>query len=444
MAKVKVILPAMGEGIIEATITQWLKKVGDIVEVDDPIVEIATDKVDSEIPAPASGKIDRQMFVENDVPKVGDLIAVIEAENIEDVDPALILTDEGVAAVKTVDNSKSIVNEAPGSIASDNLDSAENIQTVNDVFLSPLVKSIANKENIPISALQSLQGTGLHGRITKEDVFTFLKNKNTSVIVSQESKVEQNIPETLVGQPLLETIMLPGDEIIEMSRMRKLISEHMLNSKRVSPHVTSFVEVDVTPLVQWRDKAKDLFLSKYGEKLTFTPLFVEAVVKAVSDFPMINVSVGRDKIIKHKQINIGMATALPSGDLIVPVIKQADDKNLVGIARSVNDLAGRARAGKLKPDEIKGSTLTITNVGTFNNISGTPVINQPEVAILAFGAIKKKPAVIETPTGDTIGIRQIMVISMSYDHRVVDGSLGGMFLDKVGQYLESFDVNRDV
>lgn len=444
MAKVKVILPAMGEGVIEATITQWLKKVGDKVEVDDPIVEIATDKVDSEIPAPASGTINRQLFVENDVPKVGDLIAVIEADNIEDVDPALILTEEGAAPVEAISSPKSNVNNEPEVVASGKSKLTSDNETVGDVFLSPLVKSIANKENIPLSALQTLQGSGLHGRITKDDVFTFLKNKITDVNVAQVSKVAQNQPETKVEQPVLESLMLPGDEIIEMGRMRKLIAEHMLNSKRVSPHVTSFVEVDVTPLVQWRNNAKDLFLSKYGEKLTFTPLFVEAVVKAVSDYPMINVSVSGDKIIKHKQVNIGMATALPSGDLIVPVIKQADDKNLVGVARSVNDLANRARAGKLKPDEIKGSTLTITNVGTFNNITGTPVINQPEVAILAFGAIKKKPAVIETPTGDTIGIRHIMVISMSYDHRVVDGSLGGMFLDKVGQYLESFDGNRDV
>lgn len=444
MAKVKVILPAMGEGVIEATITQWLKKVGDKVEIDDPIVEIATDKVDSEIPAPVAGILNRQMFVENDVPKVGDLIAVIEAENVEDVDPALILHDD-----KTTTSQKNQpFDSISGSVSTPNEQKVshkpESVNTHQELFLSPLVKSMVTKENISLNVLQSIQGTGLDGRITKDDILAYLKHNVTEKAEQVDNPKMPSEGKLSIDTSNAKLLMLPSDEIIEMGRMRKLIAEHMVVSKRVSPHVTSFIEVDVTAMVSWRNRNKELFLAKHAEKLTFTPLFIEAVVRAIADFPMINVSVSGDKIILHKQINIGMATALPNGNLIVPVIKLADEKNLVGVAQSVNDLAHRARKSKLKPDEIKGSTFTITNVGTFNNITGTPVINQPEVAIIAFGAIKKKPAVIETPTGDTIGIRHIMVVSMSYDHRVVDGSLGGMFIDRVGRYLEDFDVNRNI
>lgn len=447
MAKVKVILPAMGEGVIEATITQWLKKVGDKVEVDDPVVEIATDKVDSEIPSPVSGVLNRQLFGESDVPKVGDLIAVIETDDVTDVDPSLILTDE----VRTeVSKSKKTVDTSVDLKSSSAMPEQEPIEVSLDVanvdgdlFLSPLVKSIVAKEKISPDILYKINGSGLNGRITKDDILAYLHNPQSIVPEVTEPDLLKDHTANHSSKSIAVPT-LPGDEIIEMGRMRKLIADHMVNSKRISPHVTSFVEVDVTSLVNWRNKNKHTFQEKHNEKLTFTPIFIEAVAKTISDYPMINVSVSGNNIIAHKQVNIGMATALPSGNLIVPVIKQANDKSLLGLARSVNDLAQRARANKLKPDEIKGGTFTITNVGTFNNITGTPVINQPEVAILAFGAIKKKPAVIETPEGDTIGIRHIMVLAMSYDHRVVDGSLGGMFLNQVGQYLEKFDSNRTI
>ncbi|PLX22692.1 MAG: hypothetical protein C0599_05800 [Salinivirgaceae bacterium] len=447
MAKIKVLLPAMGEGVIEATITQWLKQVGDQVEEDDPIVEIATDKVDSEIPAPVSGKITRQLFNENDVPKVGDLIAVIEVDSTDGVDESLILTESSktdeekkpaVSAEELTVDQESVVEERKILSGTDE----EDIDF--DKFYSPLVKSIAKEENISKEQLAQIKGTGLNGRVTKDDVLAYLKDPKAVAKEEVVSKEIATIPSSEQKHADIPIPSLPGDEIIEMSRMRKLIADHMVTSKRVSPHVTSFVEVDVTKIVNWRTNNKNLFLEKHGEKLTYTPIFTEAVLKAIADYPLINVSVSGTKIIVHKQVNIGMATALPSGDLIVPVIKQADEKNIVGLARSVNDLANRARNNKLKPDEIQGSTFTITNVGTFNNITGTPVINQPEVAILALGAIKKKPAVIETPQGDTIGIRHIMVLAMSYDHRVVDGALGGMFLNRVGEYLEEFDENRVV
>ncbi|MDA3868176.1 MAG: dihydrolipoamide acetyltransferase family protein [Salinivirgaceae bacterium] len=447
MAKVKVLLPAMGEGVIEATITQWLKQVGDTVEEDDPIVEIATDKVDSEIPSPAAGKLSRQLFSENDVPKVGDLIAVIETESTEGVDPALILTDEAESAPPSA---REDTHEEDTGIAttednsSDEFD--ENVaEDKPDFFLSPLVRCIAEKENISQQQLSAIKGTGLNDRITKNDILAWINANESQASSTQGQSTPQSAPNTISQEqkiPEVQIHSLPGDEITEMGRMRKLIANHMVASKRTSPHVTSFVEVDVTPIVNWRNAHKESFLEKYGEKLTYTPIFMEAVVKTIADFPLINVSVGEGKIIVHKQVNIGMAAALPSGDLIVPVIKQANEKNLLGLARSVNDLAKRARINKLKPDEIKGGTFTVTNVGTFNNITGTPIINQPEVAVLALGAIKKKPAVIETPSGDTIGIRHIMILSMAYDHRVVDGALGGMFLSRVGQYLEEFDENR--
>lgn len=446
MAKIKVLLPAMGEGVIEATITQWLKQVGEEVEEDEPIVEIATDKVDSEIPAPVSGKITRQLFSENDVPKVGDLIAVIEVESLEEVDESLILTDgsdskEEKEAVKESE----LTNESQPTETEDVVDSeAEETDFEVDKFYSPLVKSIAKTEKISKEELAQIKGTGLNGRVTKEDVMDWLNNPEKRNKANVVAKQIVSITQSERNQPEISIPSLPGDEIMEMSRMRKLIADHMVTSKRVSPHVTSFVEVDVTNIVNWRSRNKENFIDKHGEKLTYTPIFMEAVLKAIADYPLINVSVSGTKIIVHKQINIGMATALPSGDLIVPVIKQADEKNLVGLARSVNDLAGRARNNKLKPNEIQGSTFTITNVGTFNNITGTPVINQPEVAILSLGAIKKKPAVIETPQGDAIGIRQIMILSMSYDHRVVDGALGGMFLNRVGEYLEEFNLERVV
>jgi 2-oxoglutarate dehydrogenase E2 component (dihydrolipoamide succinyltransferase) len=443
MAKIKVLLPAMGEGVIEATITQWLKQVGERVEEDDPIVEIATDKVDSEIPSPASGKITRHLFNENDVPKVGDLIAVIEVDTLDGIDESLILTDGSDRQDEKPDEDKDSVKvENPVQLDKNEEPDVETSNFDADKFYSPLVRSIAKEENISPEELEQIKGTGLNDRVTKDDVMDWLNNPEKRTHTQASDKNVGSVVPVENRSAEVPIRSLPGDEIMEMSRMRKLIADHMVISKRVSPHVTSFVEVDVTNIVNWRTRNKSAFMDKHNEKLTYTPIFMEAVLKAIADYPLINVSVSGTKIIVHKQINIGMATALPSGDLIVPVIKQADEKNLVGLARSVNDLAGRARNNKLKPDEIQGSTFTITNVGTFNNITGTPVINQPEVAILALGAIKKKPAVIETPQGDTIGIRHIMILSMSYDHRVVDGALGGMFLNRVGEYLEEFDPDR--
>lgn len=434
MAKIKVVLPAMGEGIIEATITQWLKQVNEEVEADEPIVEIATDKVDSEIPSPAKGKLTRQLFDENDIPKVGDTIAVIEVGSTDGIDPTLILTEQE----KTI---KFDVAAAPKTSPFQNQQKIEETGIISksnrgNMFLSPLVKSIIQKEGIPSGSIEKIDGTGLNGRITKDDILRFLNTPQETY---------QDIPEPAKTKPhKAHQLSLPGDEIIEMSRMRKLIADHMVESKSTSPHVTSFIEADVTSIVNWRQKNKDAFQEKHGQKLTYTTIFTEAVIKAIGDFPLINSSVEKNKIIKHNKVNIGMATALPSGDLIVPVIKSANEKNLIGLAKNINDLANRARLNKLLPDEIQGGTFTITNVGTFNNISGTPIINQPQVAILALGAIKKKPAVIETPSGDTIGIRHIMVLSLSYDHRIVDGALGGMFLNRIAEYMEQFNENQPV
>jgi len=439
MANFDLIMPKMGESVAEATIIKWSKKEGDHIKIDETVLEIATDKVDSEIPSPFEGTLVKCLFKEGDVVQVGAVIAVISS----DAGAAVATPPE----VKAVETKLAAVETAAVSAESNDYSKTEK-------FYSPLVKSIAKEEGISLSELDTIKGTGQDGRVTKADILAYLPNrsksagttaaaaapatevrKETKVAVAGENQVVVNRPAVSVGA---------GDEIIEMDRMRKIIADHMVMSKHVSPHVTSFVEADVTALVQWREKMKKEFEKRDGEKLTFTPIFIEAVAKAIKDFPMINISVDQTgtKIIKRKNINIGMAAALPSGNLIVPVIKNADEKNLLGITKAVNDLATRARANKLTPDEIQGGTFTLTNVGNFGNVMGTPIINQPQVAILAVGAIKKKPAVIETPQGDVIAIRQFMFLSLSYDHRVVDGSLGGSFVRRVADYLENWDVNR--
>lgn len=427
----------MGESVAEATITAWLKEVGDTIDLDETVVEIATDKVDSEVPSEVSGVLKEKLFNVDDVVKVGQTIAVIEVDGeVRDTqtpstspEPIKADTDKQVAELeKKMETVKQSV-QAPTPDFSQ-----------ADRFYSPLVKSIAKEENVTIEELDTIEGTGKDGRVTKDDLLSYLqhrfagKPKIETLLTKKESDSEAKVsPETAIRSLSDDT------EIIEMDRMRKLIAQHMTHSKHTSAHVQSFVEADVTVLVNWREREKKVFESREGEKLTFTPLFIEAVAKALRDFPMMNISVEGDKIIRHKKIHIGMATALPSGNLIVPVIRNADQLNLVGLAKAVNDLADKARNNRLKPDDTQGGTYTITNVGNFGSIMGTPIINQPQVGILAFGAIRKVPAVIETPDGDFIGIRQKMFLSHSYDHRVVDGALGGMFVRKVADYLEQWD-----
>lgn len=447
MANFDLIMPKMGESVAEATIIKWTKNEGDKIKIDETVLEIATDKVDSEIPSPFEGTLVKRLFKEGDVVQVGAVIAVISSDANAAVSDAPKTSAPEVKAESKAQ--PAVTNTA--SVATSSNDYSQ-----SNKFFSPLVKSIAKEEGISIQELESIKGTGQEGRVTKADILAYVANPNKAAAVTNSAPVTEtktavstpSIPAgentVIVNRPAVS--LMAGDEIIEMDRMRKIIADNMVVSKHVAPHVTSYVEADVTNLVQWRDKAKKEFEKKEGEKLTFTPLFIEAVAKAIKDFPMINVSVDQTgtKIIKRKNINIGMAAALPTGNLIVPVIKNADQKNLLGITKSVNDFATRARANKLQPDEIQGGTFTLTNVGNFGNVMGTPIILQPQVAILAVGTIKKKPAVIETPQGDMIGVRQFMFLSLSYDHRVVDGSLGGTFLRRVADYLEQWDVNRTV
>lgn len=425
MGQIKVILPAMGEGIFEATITQWLINEGDKIEEDDSLVEIATDKVDSEVPSPVTGILTKILVPSGEIAKINQIIALIDTEG--DSGQASEISDdrkpdENEKLIPVLDKKEPIIYT----------EESEEIKTplklIDGIFLSPLVRSIANAENISIEELAFIKGTGLDNRITKDDMLNYLSNKSSSSSSqSSKNKSEQSV------------LSDENVEIIEMDRVRRLIAEHMVHSKQTSPHVTSFHEVDVTDIVKWREKNKNEFLKLYGSKLTFTPIFIDAVVRAIKKYPMINISVDGDKIIIKKSVNIGMATALPNGNLIVPVIHKADGLSLPALAGEVNDLANRARTKQLMPNEIQGGTFTITNVGTFGNLSGTPIINQPEVAILAIGAIKKRPAVIETTLGDFIGIRHQMVLALSYDHRVVDGSLGGMFLKQIADNMESFN-----
>tara|TARA_R110000868_G_scaffold400336_3_gene674628 strand:- start:1284 stop:2603 length:1320 start_codon:yes stop_codon:yes gene_type:complete len=438
MAEIELLMPKMGESVAEATITKWLKAEGETVDAEEAVLEIATDKVDSEIPAPEAGKIKKILFQENDVVKVGDAIAILEIEGTTSI------SKNGSPVVENSGNTVT-ASKVEEKIQENHPEQQISKTSTSGKFFSPLVRSIAEKEGISVQELEKIQGSGLNQRITKDDLLNHIENRSSKSSATAPSSSEAESSRSTPPAPKKEQVisMSDGDEIIQMDRMRKLISEHMVHSKHTSAHVTSFVEADVTNMVLWRNKIKDKFLAREGEKITFTPIIMEAVAKAIKEMPMVNISVDGDKIIKRKHINLGMATALPSGNLIVPVIKDADQKNLVGLSKAVNDLANRARNNKLSPDEISGGTFTVTNVGTFGNVMGTPIINQPQVAILAVGAIRKKPAVIETPFGDTIGIRHMMFLSLSYDHRVVDGSLGGSFVQKVSQILEDFDMNRD-
>ncbi len=460
MAQIEIKLPKMGESVTEATITNWLKNVGDTVNMDEPLVEVATDKVDNELPSEAEGVLIQQLFEKDQVAQVGDVIAIISTDG--DAAPA------PEAEVKDAEPEKKVVEEIAASISTA-------VETVNGAataaldktgpsgkFYSPLVRSIASKEGISMAELETIDGSGQSGRVTKKDILAYIDGGRTSSAPAAEvaasapasvpAPAKQAAPAAASTgdggyfsniKPMAVTPN-PGDEIVEMDRMRKLISDHMVMSKHVSPHVTSYVEADMTAIVEWRNKVKKDFIAREGENITFTPIIMEAVIKAIKDFPMINIAVSGNNIVKRKDINIGMATALPTGNLIVPVIKQADRLNLTGLTKSVNELANNARNNNLKPEDISGGTYTITNVGTFGNVMGTPIINQPQVAILALGAIRKVPAVVETPDGDFIGIRHKMYLSHSYDHRVVDGALGGQFVRRVADYLEQFDPNREL
>lgn len=445
MAEIEIRLPKMGESVTEATITNWLKGVGDAVEMDEPLVEVATDKVDNELPSEGEGVLVKQLYQVNDVVQVGEVIAVIATagEGASDgtsseASPAEKETAIAEKVTAEVMAAAGVATTAPLSLSKSGSSGR---------FYSPLVRSIAQAEGITQDELEAIEGTGKDNRVTKKDMLSYVSNGRQKAVTSTQAAPQNTpplAPSTSAEMPPAEVPMYEGDELVEMDRMRKLIADHMVMSVRTSPHVTSYVEADVTSIVLWRKRIKEAFYKKEGEKMTFTPIFMEAIVKAIKDFPGVNVSVSGRHIIRRKHINLGMATALPSGNLIVPVIRKADAYNLTGLTKQVNDLAQRARDNRLASDDIQGGTYTVTNVGTFGNVMGTPIINQPQVAILALGAIRKVPAVIETPEGDVIGIRHKMFLSHSYDHRVVDGALGGQFVRRVADYLEQFDSSREV
>jgi 2-oxoglutarate dehydrogenase E2 component (dihydrolipoamide succinyltransferase) len=437
MSQKELIMPKMGESIMEATILKWLKKEGDSVGVDEAVLEIATDKVDSEVPSPFAGTITKILFNEGDVVQIGKAIAIISGEGGQTIVSAPVTETPAKQEVVVQAPVETKVKEAVSAAGS----------TEGDRFYSPLVLNIAREEGISMSELERIPGTGKDNRVTKSDILNYVQNRGTQQAQTTTREVVQTeAPVAKREEPVVtQSISVSGNaDIREMDRMRKLIADHMVMSKRTSPHVTSYVEVDMTPIVEWRNRIKDKFEKREGQKITFTPIFVEALAKAIKDMPGINVSVDGYNVIYKKDINIGMAAALPTGNLIVPVIKNADRMNLVGLTMAVNDFAARARANKLKPEEIQEGTFTLTNVGSFGSLMGTPIINQPQVAILAVGAIKKRPVVLETPQGDVIAIRHMMFMSMSYDHRVVDGMLGGTFLKRVADYLESFDTTREI
>ncbi len=432
MARFELKLPKMGESVAEATITNWLKQVGDKIEADEAVLEVATDKVDSEVPSEVSGVLIEQLFSKDDLVEVGQTIAIIEIEGEEAEENSI---SEETVAPEIIEEVSKTIEIAKESLAVPNL-----VNSHSEKFFSPLVRNIAAAEGIAMAELETIPGTGSEGRVTKNDILEYVKHRGQAAPfevvkrVSEPSSIPSATPVSVNG----------GDEIVEMDRMRKLIAGYMISSQQTSAHVYSFIEVDVTNIVKWRDKHKNEFEKREGVKLTFTPIFMEAVAKALKDFPGMNISIDGEYVIKKKNINLGMAAALPNGNLIVPVIKNADQLNLVGMAKAVNDLGNRAKLGKLKPDETKGGTYTVTNVGSFGSVFGTPIINQPEVGILALGAIRKVPAVIETPEGDFIGIRQKMFLTHGYDHRIIDGALGGMFVKRVTEYLEAFDITRTI
>ena len=444
MAKIEVIMPKMGESVAEATVIRWCKEVGDTIESEESILEIATDKVDSEIPSPVEGVLAEKLCEEGDVVAVGAIVGYIttDAEETVGSDSSVPTSapEKAPAPAAPSANGSALVAEAAV------VDVVVEKRSDSGKFYSPLVRSMAKAEGIGMTELETISGSGKDGRVTKHDMLAYIPNRTATPTAAPASKpaapAAAPVAKAPVSAPAI--VSMDGDEIVEMDRMRKLISDHMVMSKHTSPHVTSFVEADVTNIVNWRNKVKDEFLKREGEKLTFTPIFAEAIAQAITEMRGVNVSTDGQNVIMRKHINIGMATALPSGNLIVPVIKDADQKNLLGLTKSVNDLANRARNNKLAPEDIQGGTYTMTNVGTFGNVMGTPIINQPQVAILALGAIRKKPAVIETPQGDLIGIRHMMFLSHSYDHRIVDGALGGKFVQRVAELLESFDINRTI
>ena len=466
MAIYQVTLPKMGESVLEATVTAWVVSEGDRVKEDDSLVEIATDKVDSDVPSPVSGVVKKILFQEGDVVQVGEAMIEIEVEgedvgSSEPMDSISLASSESDHAENLPEEESSslegevIIDDLPGldQLAEAEEEGAqEQVQFTSERFYSPLVKSIANEEGISVAELDRIKGSGVEGRLTKQDILSYLENKSKKPAdpkgvsdANSTGKEEERLQKTPAKDSAISSVSASsGDEIIEMDRMRRLIADHMVHSVHTSPHVASFVEADVTSLVKWRNEVKGEFKKREGENITFTPIFIEAISKALRDYPLINVSVDGYNIIKKKSINIGMATALPSGNLIVPVIHNADQLSLVGLTRAVNSLSSRARENKLTPDEISGGTFTFTNIGAFGNIMGVPIINQPQAAILAVGTIKKKPAVIETPEGDFIGIRHMVYLSLSYDHRVIDGALGGMFLKRVGEYLENWNMAREI
>ena len=475
MSRIDIIMPKMGESVAEATIIKWVKNIGDSIEIDETLVEIATDKVDSEIPSIARGVLKEKLYQENDVVKVGEVIAIIENEEQSENTKSNIVQKNKEKPIKntqeeklksTTDNNKkedtylekSLINqpkikETEGERFWREIQEKEHVlkdetytSKNTNLFLSPLVKKIIQQEKVSESELQNVTGTGQNNRITKNDILTFLKRRNQVQDRIQEPGIPQNSSTQNTGsENIVKSPQHNQDtEIIEMDRMRKLIAKHMVASKSISAHVTSFAEADVSKIVEWRNKIKNKFFEREKQKITYTPIIFESVIKAIIDFPLVNISVEGDNIIKHKNIHLGMATALPSGNLIVPVIKKAQEKNILGLTNIVNDLAKRGRVNQLQPDEVSGGTFTITNVGSFGSVMGTPIINQPQVAILALGKIQKKPTVIETEFGDTIGIRSKMFLSLSYDHRVVDGALGGQFLKRIIHYLESFDSSKEI
>ncbi len=433
MATVELVMPKMGESVMEGTILSWLKNEGDVIEEDESILEVATDKVDTEIPSTHAGVLKQILAKDGEVVGVGKAIAIIEIEG----EASDANTSDNAPDQSIIDEAEKLVETA---IAGHSASVAE---SVSDKFYSPLVRSIAKAEGITLSDLDRVSGSGLEGRLTKDDMLAYVNRRNSESVDTPATKPTAEKVAAIPQAPKVVPAVISGeDEIIEMDRMRKMIAERMVSSKQISPHVTSFVEADVSSMVNWRGKMKHTFMERDGQKLTFTPIIIEAIVRAIKDYPMINIQVDGDRIIKKKNINIGIAVALPSGNLIVPVIKNADQLNLIGLTQRVNDLAKRARENKLKPDELSGGTYTVSNVGSFGNVMGTPIIMQPQVAIMALGAIQKKPSVIETPEGDFIGIRHKMFLSHSYDHRVVDGALGGMFVRRVADYLEKFDTDR--
>ena len=444
MAKFELKLPKMGESVAEATITSWLKEVGDTIEIDEAVVEIATDKVDSEVPSEVEGTLVEILFDKDAVVNVGDTIAIIETEGESRGSESATAISSSVEKLqeKEVDAVEKSLTKTIATVATSITKTSE-----SGKFFSPLVRNIAEAEGVSIQELEAIIGTGKEGRVTKNDILSYIENKKlTPKQVEQSVKQQETlkIQDTNLTAKVTQVSVNGGDEIIEMTRMGKLIAKHMVDSVQTSAHVQSFIEIDVTNIVKWRNKVKDAFLQREGEKLTFTPILMQAVASTIKKFPMINIAVDGDNIIKRKNINLGMAAALADGNLIVPVIKNADQLNLVGMTKAVNDLATRARANQLKPDDIQGGTYTVTNVGSFGSVMGTPIINQPQVAILALGAIRKVPAVIETLEGDFIGIRQKMFVSHSYDHRVVNGALGGMFIKTLKETIEAWDLNFEI